>query len=244
MTHCPSPAFMPHSGELMLLRAKAHQSHAQPLASNTNAHPLSEPVPELDLALGRGGTSSQDELIRRFHGRVLKRARALCGDLADAEDLTQQVLMELVGGSGPLLTASDLDRWVERFTVRCARDMSRKKRHRKWLQERWLVPGQFPWGTEATTTTHDPVDVREALGKLTEQRRDAVLLRHGLGYTINEISELSSTPRGTVKDRLIAGKKQLRRSLLAELRDRGWLERPQLPGSEDDSTQDMATAAE
>jgi hypothetical protein len=48
-----------------------------------------------------------------------------------------------------------------------------------------------------------------------------MLLRHGLGYGVDEIAELTNTPRGTVKDRLVAGKKQLRKWLREELTTRG-----------------------
>ena len=40
---------------------------------------------------------------------------------------------------------------------------------------------------------------------------------------VNEVAEMLDTPRGTVKDRLVASKKQLRKMLRGDLEDRGWL---------------------
>jgi DNA-directed RNA polymerase specialized sigma24 family protein len=90
--------------------------------------------------------------------------------------------------------------------------------------ERWLVPGRMPWGLETEVHASEPLDLSEALSKLPAERRRMMLLRHALGYTVKEISGLTRTPRGTVKDRLVAGKKQLMRSMRAELQDRGWLD--------------------
>jgi DNA-directed RNA polymerase specialized sigma24 family protein len=45
-----------------------------------------------------------------------------------------------------------------------------------------------------------------------------LVLKHALGYTTDEIAELVDKPVGTIKDRLVAARKQIRRSILRELR--------------------------
>ena len=85
--------------------------------------------------------------------------------------------------------------------------------------QRWLVPGRLPWGSEAHTSLNDPSRLQAALSRLSYERREALILRHGLGYGVDEIAELTAAPPGTVKDRLVAGKKQLRRWLHRELNE-------------------------
>ncbi len=174
--------------------------------------------------------TAQDALVRKLYGRVRKLARSLSASAADAEDLTQQTLLELLKSSSSFRGDSSIERWVDRITLHCARGATRKQRHRMRLLERWLLPDTWPWGAEADTPARDPVDLAQALRKLSSERREVLLLRHALGYSVNEIADMLHTPRGTIKDRLVAGKKQLRRSMMAELRDRGWLEnQPPLP---------------
>ena len=44
------------------------------------------------------------------------------------------------------------------------------------------------------------------------------MLKHALGYTTEEIAELTDKPVGTVKDRLVAARKQIRRLITRELK--------------------------
>ncbi len=174
--------------------------------------------------------TAQDALVRKLYGRVRKLARSLSASAADAEDLAQQTLLELLRSSGSFLGDSSIERWVDRITLHCARGATRKHRHRTRLLERWLLPDTWPWGAEGAAPARDPIDMARALRKLSSERREVLLLRHAYGYSVNEIADILHTPRGTIKDRLVAGKKQLRRSMMAELRDRGWLEhQPPLP---------------
>jgi DNA-directed RNA polymerase specialized sigma24 family protein len=53
---------------------------------------------------------------------------------------------------------------------------------------------------------------------LSRARSEAFTLHHALEYTVEEIAELTGSPVGTVKDRLVAARKQLRKLLRSELR--------------------------
>jgi DNA-directed RNA polymerase specialized sigma24 family protein len=44
------------------------------------------------------------------------------------------------------------------------------------------------------------------------------VLHHALGYTIEEIAELSEAPVGTVKDRLVTARRELRAMLERDVR--------------------------
>jgi RNA polymerase sigma-70 factor (ECF subfamily) len=57
------------------------------------------------------------------------------------------------------------------------------------------------------------------LERLAPRRREAFILRHALEYTVEEIAELTGAPPGTVKDRLVNARKQLRRMLDREERN-------------------------
>jgi RNA polymerase sigma-70 factor (ECF subfamily) len=201
----------------------AEQFRSAPLHA---APPQSHDPSDVDhglQTLAPRGSAPQEALVRECYDHVHQLARSLSATDEDAEDLTQQVLLELLYLLPSYRGETSLERWVARATFHCARGADRKERYRHQLRERWLVPGRTPWGVETEVTARDPLDLYDALGKLPEERRRMVLLRHALGYTVNEISGLTRTPRGTVKDRLVAGKKQLMRSLRAELLDRGWL---------------------
>jgi DNA-directed RNA polymerase specialized sigma24 family protein len=43
-------------------------------------------------------------------------------------------------------------------------------------------------------------------------------MKHSLGYTTQEIAELTNSPVGTIKDRLVAARKQLRKLIGRDMR--------------------------
>lgn len=68
-----------------------------------------------------------------------------------------------------------------------------------------------------------PGELRAHLETLPPLQREAIVLRHGMGYTMPEIAELLDTSVNTVKSRLLKGRKTLRarirqQSLVAEAR--------------------------
>lgn len=160
---------------------------------------------------------AQEVLVRRAYGRVRRLARYLCGSDADADDVAQQAILELLRSAGTLRFETSLERWIDRITVRSALSAIRREKRRNGLLSRWLVPGRLPWGSESQVSTDEPAKLETLLSRLPHERREAMIMRHGLGYTVDEIAELTNTPRGTVKDRLVSGKKQLRRWLKKEL---------------------------
>ncbi|HVF19633.1 MAG TPA: sigma-70 family RNA polymerase sigma factor, partial [Mycobacteriales bacterium] len=55
--------------------------------------------------------------------------------------------------------------------------------------------------------------VRAALEELPELQREALVLSYFGGYTQREIAQLTDTPLGTVKTRMLAGMRRLRDAL-------------------------------
>jgi RNA polymerase sigma-70 factor (ECF subfamily) len=58
--------------------------------------------------------------------------------------------------------------------------------------------------------------IEALLDRLSDDRRTAFVLRHALEYTVEEVAELTESPVGTVKDRLVASRKLLRRMIERE----------------------------
>jgi RNA polymerase sigma factor (sigma-70 family) len=84
------------------------------------------------------------------------------------------------------------------------------------------VPADFlPWGRHAVQSSVEEVSLDTLLSRLSQDRYQAFVLHHALDYTVEEIAELTGTPHGTVKDRLVTARKQLRKLLHVEDRKKG-----------------------
>jgi RNA polymerase sigma-70 factor (ECF subfamily) len=55
------------------------------------------------------------------------------------------------------------------------------------------------------------------LAELPEAQRTALVLRHVMGYSVSEIAEMTEASPNTVKDRLLRGSREMRRSIRRDL---------------------------
>ncbi|HEX6277994.1 MAG TPA: sigma-70 family RNA polymerase sigma factor [Polyangiaceae bacterium] len=173
---------------------------------------------ELMAAVAARDPAAQREALTRLGGRVRKVTGLLCRNDADADDAAQQALLAILKSARGFRIETSLERWAERITVRTALRASRRERARRHLLERWLAPNRPAFGEAANG---EPLGLDALFERLSPERRHAFVLHHGLGYTIDEIAELSDTPVGTVKDRLVAARRELRSLLERESRRSG-----------------------
>ena len=163
---------------------------------------------KLMAAVAAKDPAAERELALRVGARVRRITGLLCQAPADADDAAQTALIEILRSAGGFRFATSLERWAERITVRTTLRAARKERGRRSLIERWL----FGPATVTEPST-DRVGLSALLSRLSPDRRQAFVLHHALDYTVDEIAELTATPPGTVKDRLVSARKQLRRLL-------------------------------
>jgi RNA polymerase sigma-70 factor, ECF subfamily len=174
------------------------------------------------MKLVAGGDShAQRVLAHRLAPRVQRIARRLLANTADADDAAQVSLMEILRSAASYREEASIERWADRIAVRTALRHAREQRKRRFFlaghAEAEDLHGQ-PDDGESGTHEHTPRRLEEYLAELPRPRREVLVLKHALGYTTEEIAELTDKPVGTVKDRLVAARKQIRRLIMRELR--------------------------
>ena len=178
-----------------------------------------------DLALMKlvagGDAHAQRVLAHRLAPRVQRVARRLLSNAADADDAAQVALMEILRSAQSYREEASVERWADRITVRTSLRHVREQRRRGWLfgrdDDEPRGAGRFELEVNGTRE-ETPRRLEEYLAELPLARREVLVLKHALGYTTDEIAELVDKPIGTIKDRLVAARKQIRRSILRELR--------------------------
>jgi RNA polymerase sigma-70 factor, ECF subfamily len=176
---------------------------------------------ELMAAVAANDPSAQRVVAQRLAPRVRKLTGLLCRSAADADDAAQAALIEILRSAGNFRVATSLERWAERVTIRTTLRTARRERSRKGLLERWVPADLLPWGTSAVQSSVEEVSLDTLFNRLSQERFQVFVLHHALEYTVDEIAELTGTPVGTVKDRLVMARKQLRKLLRAEARTSG-----------------------
>lgn len=178
-----------------------------------------------DLALMKlvagGDAHAQRVLAHRLAPRVQRVARRLLSNAADADDAAQVALMEILRSAQSYREEASVERWADRITVRTSLRHVREQRRRGWLfgrdDDEPRGAGRFELEVNGTRE-ETPRRLEEYLAELPLARREVLVLKHALGYTTDEIAELVDKPIGTIKDRLVAARKQIRRAILRELR--------------------------
>ena len=131
--------------------------------------------------------------------RALVRTGVLLGcAVPEAEDLAQQTLLRCYVKWSSVSRASDREAYVARVQL----NLLRQSRRRRWWGERptEVLP------EHATPDAADRVDdadaLARALGRLTTEQRQTVVLRHYLHLTEQQVAEATGVAPGTVKSRL------------------------------------------
>ncbi len=179
--------------------------------------PSRRPEPsELVSLAARGDPEAQRALVERLNRRTRAIALAILGNHADAEDATQNTLLEVLGAAAGYRGGSFLA-WADRIAVRTAMRYARKRRLREARHDSDAPLEQLVVEGRAPAAHAVPRPIVDYLAELPETRRVALVLRHVMGYSIDEIAELTGVSPNTVKDRLLQGREQLRKNIRREI---------------------------
>ena len=173
----------------------------------------------LKLALksaAQGDSAAFAELVREHQAMVFSIAYHYVQDRSLAEDLAQEVFLELYQSLDRIQSPAHLTFWLRRVTANRCIDQGRKKLRRRELA---LEETPEPASTEATV---DPLlleRLQQSLAVLPEKQRMVVILRFQEGLGPAEIAEALEMPVNTVKSTLHRSLEELRKSLTRKLRE-------------------------
>lgn len=162
-------------------------------------------------------TAEREERFSAFVVSHRERARRLAwrlvgGDEAAAEDVTQDALVRAYRALSRFREDSSLATWFYRILVRQAHN------YRRWRAVRELWNGGWEEAPPdcASDGLGDPGLRRrivEALDRLSRRQREAFILIHLEGFTVQECANLLGKPVGTVKSHLHRALTTLRQEL-------------------------------
>ena len=167
------------------------------------------------------GMQSQEfrGLIETHQRMVFSIALRVTGEYGVAEEVAQDVFLELYRGGDRLESEDHVRFWLRRVTVNKATDSLRRKARRpEAAAEEWMEEQHLP---EAGARMDAGMEVRleELLRTLPEPMRVAVVLRHQEEMLPDEIAELLGQPVATVKSNLQRGLQLLRRKAAVTMKE-------------------------
>ena len=160
-----------------------------------------------------------DTLMARHKDRVYTQAFYILGNAADAQDVSQEVLVKLWKHHASVDPAC-LGGWVASVTRNACMDSLRKRMRRREVpaeaaEESYAanVPCGRPGPAAAAEQSDFNEALQEALAGIAEPFRSILVLREVQELSYNEISEAQEMPLNTVKVYLHRGRRMLRDAL-------------------------------
>ncbi len=171
----------------------------------------------LVVGIARYRQDALAEAYRRHAGAVFALARRLLNEASLAEEVVQEVFFRLWdtpekfdaarGSLRSYLLAQCHGRSVDLIRSEQSRRQREVKEHRQRAEAGYDIEHEV-W--DLAVADH----VREALVDLPEDERRAIQLAYFQGHTYREVALILDQPEGTVKSRIRAGMKRMRRTLV------------------------------
>jgi RNA polymerase sigma-70 factor (ECF subfamily) len=170
---------------------------------------MTTPEPEALLReVARGKESALGAFYDRYAGLVNALALRILRDAAEAEDVVQEVFVQVWRQASRFDSArGTVEAWLCTMARTRALDRLRRRASRREDPEHAEVGGT------SSPRPEDALWVRKALGALSEDQRRALELAYYEGLTQSEIAARLGEPLGTVKTRIRTAMIRLRQAL-------------------------------
>jgi RNA polymerase sigma-70 factor (ECF subfamily) len=181
---------------------------------------VDDPAQRRDLILierARGGDlGAFNDLVELYQDQLFALVARMVPDRDQASDAVQEAFFSayrnLAGFRG-----GSVKSWLNRICVNAAMDAQRARRRRpvqpypELEDESWQPPAGEEAEPERLVVTAERTRVlHDALGRITDDQRTAIVLFDVQGYDYGEIAEMTGVSLGTVKSRIHRGRLALR----------------------------------
>lgn len=166
-----------------------------------------------------------NELVQAYGRRVSALVLRMLGNRAEAEDLTQEVFVQVFKAIGTFRGDSKLSTWIYRIAVNLCKNRTKylKVRHSGEQDELEAVAERVPLGqaSKANVAQIERPDeamagkqveriVQNAIQQIDPTFRECLILRDVEELSYEEIEQITGLPAGTVKSRIFRARAQLK----------------------------------
>jgi len=179
---------------------------------------------ELIHEIRKGSRAAMEVLVKRHYHSIFTYVYRKMGDYHTAYDLTQEVFVKMMKSLGSYRDNGKFSHWLLKIAVNHCMDYFRGREFKQQNRESELTEEALPasehqnvWNIFYKRLQND--QVRQAVLRLPEQQRDAVILNYYNGLKIREVAELTGTNESTVKSRIRLGIAKLKEIIVGGERD-------------------------
>ena len=182
------------------------------------------PLSDYDLtqAIGRGVVSKIGDLYERHRPLVYSICLRMTRNMSEAEDLTQEIFIELLSKVGSFRGESQFTSWLYRFTTNHVlmyfRRLTRRKERFPYIEDEFDITRRL--AVSFGPQWLDRIALEAAVGKLSSGSRSVFLKFDFEGYNHEEIAALFGCSVGNSKSQLHKARRRLRKLLAPKMHKR------------------------
>jgi RNA polymerase sigma-70 factor (ECF subfamily) len=190
-----------------------------PVLTNTETFEANSPDFTLAQIAARGNISAFELLYERYHRRTYSLCLRMTNSQTEAEDLTQEVFIQLFRKIGSFRGDSAFSTWLHRLTVN---QVLMYFRRRSVKNEKTSESGEMPEQTVSGTENPrkmpvlDRIALKNAVAQLPPGYRNVFVLHDVEGYEHEEVARLLGISVGTSKSQLHKARLKLRGLLIKQ----------------------------
>lgn len=165
------------------------------------------------------------QLVSRYHKQVIKTAYYFLKSMDDAEDLAQEVCIEILESVGKFKGDSSFSTWIYRITVNKSLNFIRKHKRNQLMENienlfRKSISGNQPEMAEPAVNDTGIEDneraalIHEAIHRLPENQKTAFILSKYDELSYKQIADVMNISLASVESLLQRAKQNLQKSLV------------------------------
>ena len=166
-------------------------------------------------------------LVNKYHKQVITTAFHFVHDMDDAEDLAQDVCIEILESIGQFKRNSSLSTWIYRVTVNKSLNFVRKNKRKQLVKqfETFFYKADGNAATiisepSANDTSYDNIEKKKildsAINSLPENQKTAFILSKYEELSYKEITEIMNLSLPSVESLLQRAKQSLQKKLIVQ----------------------------
>jgi RNA polymerase sigma-70 factor (ECF subfamily) len=159
-----------------------------------------------------GDREAFEALLVEYEKPVFNAAFRMLNNRDDARDVTQTVFLKVFQNFAQFDPSRRFFSWIYRITLNESINWLGKENRLEPLLHETADEGKGP--DEEVESARVSAEVQAALMTITTDYRTVVILKHFLGCSYVEISEILDVPEKTVKSRLYTARQQLKDALV------------------------------
>ncbi len=169
---------------------------------------------ELVIACQHGNRDAIGTLLGKYEKTVFNAALRILNSRDDAADVTQTVFVKVIENFDGVKPELKFYSWIYRIGINESLDFLKRKQRLTKIDDRHASTDRGP--EDLCGQDQISRSLQDALMTLSPEYRSVIVLKHLLGCSYRDASEILGVPEKTVKSRLFSARQRLRDALKSQ----------------------------